>query len=52
MLCPEKSRISAKDAFNNKWIKSRLKKKNKILLVSIWIKLENLDILINLNNQF
>ena len=26
MLCPEKSRISAKDVFNSKWIKSRLKK--------------------------
>ena len=32
MLCPEKSRISAKDFLNSKWLKSRLKKeKQKII---------------------
>ena len=28
MLCPEKKRISAKEVFNSKWLKSRLKKEN------------------------
>ena len=28
MLCPEKKRISAKELFNSKWLKSRLKKEN------------------------
>lgn len=28
MLCPEKKRISAKEVFNSKWLKSKLKKKN------------------------
>jgi len=32
MLCPEKKRISAKEVFNSKWLKSKLKKENQNII--------------------